>query len=151
MIKHLLTFTMLSALFLNACKEAPKQENVDTEITETVEANTDDFVTTTTINKDGKQLEIVFNNTKGTATFVFDGETVDLQQEKSASGFWYKNDTYELIGKGNNIQLKKGDVVVFEHEDEIIHTSYKDNKEATLDLTVNATTNEAKAYLNGGE
>ncbi|MDX1271459.1 MliC family protein [Bizionia paragorgiae] len=151
MIKHLLTFTMLSALFLNACKEAPKQENVDTEITETVEANTDDFVTTTTINKDGKQLEIVFNNTKGTATFVFDGETVDLQQEKAASGFWYKNDTYELRGKGNDIQLKKGDEIVFEHEDEIINTTYKNDNGDTLNVTVNASTNEAKVYLNGGE
>ncbi|HLV14915.1 MAG TPA: MliC family protein [Xanthomarina sp.] len=151
MTKQFLTITMLAALFLNACKETPKQETLEVEVTETVDKVADEFVTTTSISKDGKELEIVFNNTKGTATFVFDGETVDLQQEKSASGFWYKNDTYELIGKGNNIQLKKGDVVVFEHEDEIIHTSYKDNKGATLDLTVNATTNEAKAYLNGGE
>ncbi|MGB1207543.1 MAG: hypothetical protein ACPG5B_17975 [Chitinophagales bacterium] len=28
------------------------------------------------------------------------GEQIDLVAEKSASGIWYTNDTYELRGKG---------------------------------------------------
>ncbi|RBP30800.1 membrane-bound inhibitor of C-type lysozyme [Oceanihabitans sediminis] len=142
---------MLATLFFNACKETPKQENVETDVTETVETIADDIVTTTTINKDGKKLEVVFNNTSGTATFDFEGETVTLEQEKSASGFWYKNDTYELRGKGNNIQLSKGDEVVFEHEDDIVETSLKDDKGQTLHMTFNNTEGTLKAYLNGGE
>ena len=149
MTKNILTITMLSALVLNSCKDAPQQENVD--VKETVEQVADDFVTTTTVNKDGEELEIVFNNTKGTATLVFDGETIDLQQKKSASGFWYTNENYELIGKGNDIQLKKGDEIVFEHQDDIVQSSLKDDKGQTLDLTFNNTEGTAKAYLNGGE
>ncbi|MDX1774191.1 MliC family protein [Oceanihabitans sediminis] len=151
MTKKILTFSMLATLFFNACKETPKQENVETDVTETVETIADDIVTTTTINKDGKKLEVVFNNTSGTATFDFEGETVTLEQEKSASGFWYKNDTYELRGKGNNIQLSKGDEVVFEHEDDIVETSLKDDKGQTLHMTFNNTEGTLKAYLNGGE
>lgn len=149
MTKNILTITMFSALALISCKDASQQENV--EVKETVEQVSDDFVTTTTVNKDGEELEIVFNNTKGTATLVFDGETIDLQQEKSASGFWYKNENYELRGKGNDIQLKKGDEIVFEHQDDIVQSSLKDDKGQTLDLTFNNTEGTVKAYLNGGE
>ncbi|WP_299399233.1 MliC family protein [uncultured Gelidibacter sp.] len=151
MTKQFLTMTMLAALFLSACKETPKQENADTEITETVEKVEDNIVKTTSIGNDGKEIEFVFNNTAGTATFVLDGETVELQQQKSASGVWYKNDQYELIGKGNDLQLKKGNEIVFEHQDDIVQTSLKDDKGQTLDMTFNNTEGTVKVYLNGGE
>lgn len=151
MTKHLITLGLVGALVFTSCKDAPKQEHAETVVEDTVEVVEDDIVTSKTTDKDGNELEIEFNNTKGTATFEFDGETVELKQERSGSGIWYKNDTYELRGKGNDIELKKEGEVVFVHEDEIIKTSYKDDKGSTLDLTVNATTNEAKVYLNGGE
>lgn len=151
MAKNIIAIAVLGALFLASCKETPKQENAEVTTTETVEKAVDEFVTTTTIDKNGKELEIVFNNTKGLATFVFEGETVELQQQKAASGFWYLNDQYELRGKGNNLQLKKDGNVVFEHQDDIVQSSLKDKDGQTLDITFNNTEGTAKAYLNGGE
>jgi membrane-bound inhibitor of C-type lysozyme len=150
MTKNILTLAMLFALILNSCKEAPKQENAET-TKESVEKVADEIVTTSSTDKDGKQLDIVFNNTKGTATLNFNGETIELVAQKSASGIWYKNENYELRGKGNYIDLRKDGNVVFSHKDEIVTTSLKDKEGQTLDITFNNTTNKAKVYLNGGE
>jgi membrane-bound inhibitor of C-type lysozyme len=98
---------------LSACKEAPKNENSEPTTNDIVKSNTDDIVTTSSIDKNGEKLDISFNNTKGTATLTFKGETIDLVQEKAASGIWYKNDTYELRGKGEHLELKKDGETLF--------------------------------------
>jgi membrane-bound inhibitor of C-type lysozyme len=148
MTKNFLTIAMLTALFLSSCQNAPKQEKTGTATTETVG---DDIVTTSSTDKDGKKLELTFNNTKGTATLNFNGETIELHAQKAASGIWYKNDLYELRGKGNDIELKKDGNLVFAHTDDIVTKSLKNKDGQTLDMTFNNTTNEAKIYLNGGE
>lgn len=150
MKKTILSFAVLSAFLLSSCKEEAKQDDIIVE-TETVETMDEDIVTTTTTNKDGKEIEITFNNTAGTATVNYEGETVELQQEKAASGFWYKNDTYELRGKGNDVDFSKDGEIMFSHADEIISTEYTNDAGDTLHLLVNSTDNSAKAYLNGGE
>lgn len=151
MTKGILTLALLSALFLGSCKEAPKKGDVETETTETVEKNIEDIVTTTATDNDGKMLQMTFNNSKGTATLDFNGETIELEAEKAASGIWYKNDNYELRGKGNDIELLKDGEVVFTHSDDIVNTSLKNDKGETLDMTFNNTANTVKVYLNGGE
>lgn len=151
MTKTILTIAILTALFLNSCKETPKQENAETTTTESVEKVDDDIVTSLSTDKDGKKLELIFNNTKGTTTLNFDGETIELVAQKSASGIWYKNENYELRGKGNDIELKKDGKIVFTHKDDIVTTSLKNKEGQTLDMTFNNTTNQAKVYLNGGE
>lgn len=151
MRNQVVALSVLGALFLVSCKDVSKNEHpevVEIEVTESVK---EDIVSASYTNKEGKVLTIDFNNTQGTALLNFDGKSIKLDQKRSGSGIWYKNDTYDLRGKGNNVTLKKDDKVVFVHEDEIIKTSYKDDKGATLDVTINATTNNAKVYLNGGE
>ena len=150
MTKNILTITIAGALFLTACK-APNQENTETTITEPVEKIDNDIVSTTSTDTDRKKLELTFNNAKGTTTLNFNGETIELIAQKSASGMWYKNDHYELRGKGNDIELKKDGKVVFTHMDNVVTKSLKNNEGQTLDMTFNNTTNEAKVYLNGGE
>lgn len=151
MIKRTLSLALLSALVLTACKENPKQETTEVQETEISADVEDDFVSTSYVNKEEKELEVVYNNTQGTATFVFDGETVELEQQQSASGVWFKNDTYELRGKGNDIELKKDGEVVFSHQDDVVTTRLEDKDGQTLDITFNNTVGTAKAYLNGGE
>lgn len=151
MIKRTLSLALLSALVLTSCKENPKQETTEIQETETSADVEDDFVSTSYVNKEEKELEVVYNNTQGTATFVFDGETVELEQQQSASGVWFKNDTYELRGKGNDIELKKDGEVVFSHQDDVVTTRLEDKDGQTLDITFNNTVGTAKAYLNGGE
>lgn len=151
MIKRTLTITLLSALVLTACKDKPKQETIEVQETEVATKVEDDFVTITYVNEENKELEVVYNNTQGTATFVFEGETVELEQKQSASGVWFKNDSFELRGKGNDIELLKDGEVVFSHQDDVVTTTLEDKDGQTLDITFNNTAGTAKAYLNGGE
>lgn len=148
---RIFTIAMLTVFLLNSCKETPKQKNVETAATEATKKVADDIVTTSTTDKNGTVLEISFNNTKGTATLNFKGETIELVQQKSASGIWYENESYELRGKGNDIDLKKDGNLVFTYKDEIVKTSLKNKEGQTLDMTFNNSTNRAKIYLNGGE
>lgn len=151
MTKKILTIAILSILFMNACNESQKKERAKTNSTELIEKTDDDIVKSSLTDKDGEKLEMTFNNAKGTATLNFKGETIELVQERAASGIWYKNDTYELRGKGNDIDLKRDGELVFTHKDEIVNFSLKDNKENTLDMTYNNTANTVKIYLNGGD
>jgi membrane-bound inhibitor of C-type lysozyme len=151
MTKKILTIAMLMTLFLNSCKETPKRGNAEFTTTESVEKVDDDIVKISSTDKDGKKLELTFNNTNGTTSLNFNGEIIELVAQKSASGIWYKNEDYELTGKGNDIELKKDGKVVFTHRDDIVITSQKNKEGQTLDMTFNNTTNQAKVYLNGGE
>ena len=148
MTKTILTITLLSAFLLLSCTgSASKQDNAET----TTENVADDIVTTTSTDKNGKELEITFNNTKRTATLNFEGETIELTQKRAASGIWYTNDQYELRGKGNDIELRKDGEVVFEHEDEIVTSTLTNKEGQTLHMVFNNTTREAKVYLDSGE
>lgn len=151
MTKKFLTIAMVSALFVTACKET-KQESAEITTSDSVENTvTEDIVTMKSTDKDGKELNIAFNNTQGTATIDFEGETAELTTQKAASGFRYANDTYELQGKGNDVMLKKDGNLVFEHQDDIVNSSLKNAKGETLDMTFNNTDNTVKVYVNGGD
>ncbi len=147
-IKSFLTVAILTTLLATSCTGVSKQENAASSTTETVG---EEIVTTTSTDQNGQKLEMTFNNTKGTATITFNGETAELEQQKSGSGFWYKNNQYELRGKGNDVDLKKDGELVFTHKDEIVTSTIKNKEGQTLDMTFNNTTNEAKVYLDGGE
>lgn len=147
----LLSIAMLSTLFLVACKDKPREENSETITSESVDTPADDIVTSNLTDKDGKELKMTFNNTKGTATLDFQGETIEMSQERAASGIWYKNEHYELRGKGNDIQLTRDGTVVFEHMDDIQTVEAKNNKGDVLNMTFNNSNGTVKAYLNGGD
>lgn len=151
MTTKLMTIAMLAALFFNSCKETPKQENTESPRSETVEKSADDIVTSTSTDKDGKNLDVTYNNTNGTATINFNGETSQLMRERAASGIWYKNDTYELRGKGNDVTLTKKGKLVFEHTDDMVSIEEKNDHGNVLNMTFNNTEGTVKAYLNGGE
>lgn len=150
MANKILVIAMLTVLFLNSCKETPTQESAETTTLETFKNGVDDIVTSTFTDKDGKKLELTFNNTKGTATLSLNGETIELVAQKSASGIWYKNENYELRGKGNDIQLTKDGNVIFEHQDDKVNVEAKNNNGDVLNMTFNNTEGTVKAYLNGG-
>ena len=112
-IKSLLTVAILTTLLATSCTGVSKQENAASPTTEKVG---EEIVTTSSTNQNGQKLEMTFNNTKGTTTITFNGETAELEQQKSGSGFWYKNDHYELRGKGENVELTKEGKVIFKNE-----------------------------------
>lgn len=147
MTKKILTMAMLSALILTSCNESKPVASLET----TTEVSTEKVETITSVDENGKVLQLTFNNTEGKVTLVFEGETIELLSEKPASGIWYKNSQYELRGKGNDIELKKDGEVVFEHQDDIVNYSLKNKIGQTLDMTFNNTENTVKVYLDGGE
>lgn len=149
MIKKTLTIAILTVFFLSACKQSNKQDNTKT--TTKVENVSDAITKTTSVNKDGKKLELVFNNTLGTVTVGFNDETIELISQKPASGIWYKNEQYELREKGNDLTLKKDGIVIFEHQDDILSIEVKNDKGDVLMLTFNNTEGTVKAFFNGGE
>ena len=149
MKKKILTIAILATVALSACTGTSNKDNAAT--TTTTETVGDDIVTMPYTDKDGENLEVVYNNTKGIALVTYKGETIEMEQQKTASGIWYINDKYEWRGKGNDIELIKDGEVVFMHEDVIVQSSLKDKDGQTLDMTFNNTTNTAKIYLNGGE
>ncbi|MFB9057967.1 MliC family protein [Mariniflexile ostreae] len=150
-MKKNLAIAMLVLVFLGACKQSAKQESTEIPRPDTVESVADEITTSTSTNKDGKKLELVFNNTKGTVTLSFDDETIELISQKPASGIWYKNNRYELRGKGNDIVLRKDENIVFEHQDDIVNLEVKNTKGDVLNMTFNNTEGTVKAYLNGGD
>lgn len=151
MKKTILATALLTAILFASCDNKVNKDNAENATSEKVENTSDDIVTATSTNADGQVLTMTFNNTKGTATVHFNGETIELKQERAGSGIWYKNDTYELRGKGNDIQLTKNGNVVFEHQDDVVQTEAKNDRGDVLTMTFNNTESTVKAYLNGGE
>ena len=57
-----------------------------------------------------------YNNTTNSVKVYLDGgEELELAGQKPASGIWYKNDHYELRGKGENLELTKDGKTVFKN------------------------------------
>ncbi len=64
-------------------------------------------------NAEGKTIDMSFDNNKNTATIVYDGETIELKGQPAGSGIYYKNDHWELRGKGLENELSKDGKVIF--------------------------------------
>ena len=76
----------------------------------------DDKVEIVAKSEKGDVLNMTFNNTNGTLkAYLNGGEQIDLVGQKSASGIWYKNDHYELSGKGDKYELLKDGKTVFQN------------------------------------
>lgn len=76
----------------------------------------DEIVTTSIKNKAGETLDMTFNNTTNEVkVYLNGGEQIDLVGQKAASGIWYSNDHYELRGKGDQLELKKDEKVIFKN------------------------------------
>ncbi|MCU0436768.1 MAG: MliC family protein [Raineya sp.] len=101
-IKTLKIAFLLTILVFFSSQKSVAQEKV-----------TDEIVNSSAVDKKGNKLEMSFNNTKNTVTLKFKGKTIVLKGQTPASGIWYKNDRYELRGKGENIDLTKDGKTIF--------------------------------------
>ena len=64
----------------------------------------------------GQILEITFDNSSNSAKIKLNGaEPIILEGQRAASGIWYKNERYELRGKGQQVSLSKDGQVLFEN------------------------------------
>ena len=155
MKKQILIVSIFVGIIASSCQESQTQDatNESTEEmqTELSEETTNEVEKVASVNAEGDTLHLVFDNLEGTVEVNFKDITTELETQKPASGFWYKNDEYELRGKGNDLELKKNDELIFSHKDNIV-THFVTNEEGeTLDMTFNNTQNSVKVYLNGGK
>lgn len=152
MTKHLLIIgTIATAILMTSCNQQTKNETSKANETEATSKSSENIVTQNLTDKDGNKLNLVFNNTKDNVTITYKGETAELPNQKPASGIWYKNDHYELSGKGNDITLTKDGQVIFEHQDDKVEIVAKSEKGDVLNMNFNNSDGTLKAYLNGGE
>ncbi|MDO5665957.1 MAG: MliC family protein [Bacteroidia bacterium] len=93
-------------LFAAACNNSKKNQD------------NSEAIATTITNSNGESIDVTYNTAEETATIVFDGETVVLQQQPSASGTYYANDTYEYTEWQDEVELKKNGKVVFSSKEE---------------------------------
>lgn len=107
-----LVFFISSVLFnllLGSCQKKEKIQKQPVTQTELVQEIIRDTVT----NQQGIELAMAFNNLKQSATLLWQGETIELKQDQTASGIKYSNPTYELTEHQGMLTLKKGGNVVF--------------------------------------
>lgn len=147
----LISATIATTILITSCNQQAKDETSGANETEVASKTSEDIVTQNLTDKAGNKLDLSFDNTKDIVTINFNGESSELQSQKPASGIWYKNDHYELSGKGNDITLIKDGKTVFEHINEKVEIEAKNDKGDVLNLTFNNTDGTVKAYLNGGE
>lgn len=57
---------------------------------------------------DGRRIQVRFSKARGTATLVREGESTELPQQPSGSGFIYGNGRTTLRGKGDELILEIG-------------------------------------------
>lgn len=151
MTKSILTLSAAAVLLLTSCNETKKQDEVVTTNKEMVDSTSTDVNATSVTNAAGEKIGITYDNMNATATVTYKGETVVLPSQKPASGVWYKNDNYELRGKGNDLNLTKDGKVIYEHTDDVQTAEAKNDKGETLNMTFNNSEGTLKAYLNGGD
>lgn len=59
----------------------------------------------------GQSLSVRFFHAQGLAVLVRNGETMELQQQPSGSGFIYSNGSTTIRGKGNDLTVEIGRMV----------------------------------------
>lgn len=151
MNKKILNIAMMASILIVSCKEESKQTNSKIQTMEQTSTTSEDLIKISKVDADDNSLDMTFDNVRGVATIKFNGDTAQLTSQKPASGIWYKNDVYELRGKGNDLTLTKNGKVVFEHKDLKTSVTSKNENGDVLTLSFNITEGTAKAYLNGGD
>lgn len=73
------------------------------------------------IGTEGTSVEMSFDNDKNEASIDFKGEKIVLKGQRPASGIWYKNDHYELRGKGEELELTMDGKSVFKSSRSIMY------------------------------
>lgn len=102
---------LISSLLISCQKNEKTREQPATQT-----VVTEEIIRDTVTNQQGKVLEVAFNNSKQTATLVWQGETIDLKQDRMASGIKYSNPAYEFTEHQGTLTLKKGGNVVFSYK-----------------------------------
>lgn len=117
MMRIILTFGLAFILIMVSCngRQSDKSKASDQVPAISSQGNENNIVYDSVTNGEGKTLYMTFNKTHGTATFVFEGDTITLQQDTMGSGIKYSNDLYQFTEWHGNGELKKDTATVFRY------------------------------------
>lgn len=97
---------LIISLLFSACNSVEKKSDIKRTQTE--------VISHTFKSNDGSTLAVEFRNTEEIARIKWQNLTLELKDNRPASGMWYKNNEFELRGKGNEITLSKNGKIVFQ-------------------------------------
>ena len=97
-MKYCLKISFLFLALLSSCKTETGNKNI---------------LKSTVKNPNGETLVMEFDTIKDIAYITYDGKLQALTTQKPASGMWYKNEHFELRGKGEDVKLLKDGKIVF--------------------------------------
>lgn len=122
-MKKLILTIIVASIAVTSCQQKKNNETEKTknqmDSTEQVaEKQTEDKIVTSSVtNNEGVKLDMTFNNTKGTAVFKLNGETIEMKQDTMGSGVKYSNEKYEYSEWHGQIELKKDGKTIFKNTD----------------------------------
>lgn len=120
-MKKLVLFFACAAM-LAACNNGNEKKSSEAPVAgPSTVAATPDIVKSRAIGTEGTSMEMSFDNDKNEASLDFNGERLVLQGQRPASGIWYKNDHYELRGKGEELELTKDGKSIFKSSRSIMY------------------------------
>ena len=74
-----------------------------------------EMVISSITNKEGITLKQMFNNSTGTCILEFNGERIELRQERTASGIRYSNEHFTYTNWHGETHLYKDGSLIFSH------------------------------------
>ncbi len=116
MKRNILTIIISVFLIVTSCNERQSKQIKTTDKGSNNNQNTENNIVADSVtNEEGKTLYMAFNNTKRTATFIFDSDTIILKQDTMGSGIKYSNDHYEFTEWHGTGELKKESKTIFKY------------------------------------
>ena len=103
------------ALSISSCQNGNKDTKTEepAAVENAVKSDGVDVVTNSLTDDKGNILDMKFDNAAGTATFVFNKDTIHLKQDTMASGIQYSNEHYKFNEHQGEATLTKDGNVVF--------------------------------------
>ena len=115
-MKNIFFIAVLFSMVLLSCKKevAANQEIVGVD---SVQTEQPEIITDSVTNAAGVTLKMQFDNAAETALLEFNGEKIELKQERMASGIKYSNADYEFTEHQGKMELSKAGKVIYSYED----------------------------------
>lgn len=107
-------FLVFSVVVISLASCNQNKSNKESDI---VVQSADNIIQGVETNSKGDKLEYIFNNTENTATFIFNGEKIEMTVDNTkASGANYRNDSYSYTNWHGISELKKDGELIFSHQ-----------------------------------
>jgi len=158
MKKAVLTIAVISGALLMSCNNNRNNQQATRpaeQFTTPAPATTpepivsEEVVSNYVTDNQGRRMDLVFNNTRGTATVNLDGETINMVQDTMASGIRMHNDEYEYEEWQGHVVLKRDGQVIFDNKNNINTVGANTNANNKLNITYNNNNNTATVRING--